>query len=52
MDLFATAVQPAALVYVGYLIYSTLTDEERQIPIVSLIMIASIYGLQGKYHNF
>jgi chitin synthase len=47
MDLFATAVQPAALVYVGYLIYSTVTDENHEIPIVSLIMIAAIYGLQG-----
>jgi chitin synthase len=52
MDLFATAVQPAGLIYVAYLIYSTLTDENQQIPIVSLIMIASIYGLQGKYFNF
>ena len=46
LDLFASVVQPAGMVYVAYLIYSTVTDEDHAIPIVSLIMIAAIYGLQ------
>ena len=46
MDLFATVVQPAGLVYVAYLIYSTITDPNQMIPVVSLIMIGAIYGLQ------
>ena len=46
LDLFATMVQPAGMVYVGYLIYSTIVDEEQVIPVVSLIMIGAIYGLQ------
>lgn len=46
LDLFATMVQPAGMVYVVYLIVITLTDEERVVPLVSLIMIAAIYGLQ------
>ena len=46
MDLFATVVQPAGMIYVIYLIYSILTDEDHVIPTVSLIMIGCIYGLQ------
>ncbi|KAI8925500.1 chitin synthase-domain-containing protein [Entophlyctis helioformis] len=46
LDLFATVVQPAGFVYVVYLIVSLAVDEEAQIPLISLIMIAAIYGLQ------
>ncbi|KAI8800774.1 chitin synthase-domain-containing protein [Cladochytrium replicatum] len=45
-DLFATFVQPASLLYIGYLIYTLVTDEEGSIPLVSLIMIGAAYGLQ------
>ncbi|KAJ3089830.1 hypothetical protein HK102_005396 [Quaeritorhiza haematococci] len=46
LDLFATLVQPASLVYIGYLVFSLLTDEEANIPLISLIMLGAIYGLQ------
>ena len=45
IDLFATLVQPASIVYVAYLIY-LLSDENSQFPLISLVMIAAIYGLQ------
>ncbi|KAJ3201068.1 hypothetical protein HDU67_001631 [Dinochytrium kinnereticum] len=45
-DLFSTVVQPAALIYIGYLIYSVITVPD-QIPLISIIMIAVIYGLQA-----
>ncbi|KAJ2992661.1 hypothetical protein HDV02_002946 [Globomyces sp. JEL0801] len=45
LDLFATFVQPATIVYIAYLIYaSTFTREE--FPLISVIMLASIYGFQ------
>jgi chitin synthase len=48
LDLFATFVQPAAVVYIGYLIFTFLAqeDETNAVPLIPLIMIASIYGLQ------
>ncbi|KAJ3110436.1 hypothetical protein HDU96_006612 [Phlyctochytrium bullatum] len=45
-DLFSTFVQPAGLVYIAYLIYSVVTNPE-QLPLISIIMIAVIYGLQA-----
>ena len=45
IDLFATLVQPAIVVYLGYLIYS-LTIENSVFPLISIIMLAAIYGLQ------
>ncbi|KAJ3071110.1 hypothetical protein HDU98_005822 [Podochytrium sp. JEL0797] len=45
LDLFSTAVQPAALVYIGYLIYSVVATD-NPFPLISVIMIAAIYGLQ------
>ncbi|KAJ3108426.1 hypothetical protein HDU97_001133 [Phlyctochytrium planicorne] len=45
-DLFSTVVQPAALVYIVYLIYSVITSPD-QLPLISIIMIALIYGLQA-----
>ncbi|KAJ3067132.1 hypothetical protein HDU99_003618 [Rhizoclosmatium hyalinum] len=35
-----------ALVYFGYLIYSSISDESHGAPLFSLIMIAAIYGVQ------
>ncbi|KAI9327398.1 chitin synthase-domain-containing protein [Obelidium mucronatum] len=47
VDLFATFVQPAALFYIGYLIYAAyVTPEQFSFPLISIIMIAAIYGFQ------
>ena len=46
IDLFATLVQPASLVYIGYLVYTLFFDDAPSIPTISLILIAAIYGLQ------
>ena len=46
IDLFATFLQPASVVYIGYLIYVTIADPTAYFPLVSLIMLAAIYGLQ------
>jgi chitin synthase len=46
VDLFGTMVQPAALLYVGYLAYVAATDTTSVFPMVSLIMIGCIYGFQ------
>ncbi|KAH6590364.1 hypothetical protein BASA50_009339 [Batrachochytrium salamandrivorans] len=45
-DLMATLIQPATLVYLAYLISQCIIDDTRLIPIVSILMIAAIYGLQ------
>ena len=50
LDLFSTVVQPAALVYIGYLVYSLVDDANNKrdniFPWVSVCMIAGVYGLQ------
>ncbi|KAL2912747.1 hypothetical protein HK105_207739 [Polyrhizophydium stewartii] len=46
LDLFATVVAPAGVVYIAYLITTLVLDDESQVPLISLIMIAAIYGLQ------
>ena len=46
IDLFATLVQPAALLYVVYLVYISVTDTQTQFPLISIIMICAIYGFQ------
>jgi chitin synthase len=52
LDLFSTIVQPAGVVYIGYLIYSgvmasTNTGITSEVfPLISIIMIVGIYGLQ------
>ncbi|KAI8920090.1 chitin synthase-domain-containing protein [Powellomyces hirtus] len=46
LDLFATFVQPAALIYIVYLIWSVVTQRETQFPLISIIMIGAIYGFQ------
>ncbi|KAI9355051.1 chitin synthase-domain-containing protein [Zopfochytrium polystomum] len=45
LDLFSTVVQPAGIVYIGYLLYAIIAHYS-QFPLISLIMIAVIYGLQ------
>lgn len=46
LDLFSTFVQPATLAYIGYLIY-TCVSEPDDLPLISLILIAAVYGLQA-----
>ncbi|KAJ3328082.1 hypothetical protein HDU76_010617 [Blyttiomyces sp. JEL0837] len=45
-DLFATMVQPSAIIYIAFLIVSSVLDQSLGIPLISLIMIAAIYGGQ------
>jgi chitin synthase len=46
IDLLATLVQPAAILYICYLVYAALTDETTTFPLISMIMIGAIYGFQ------
>ncbi|KAJ3417367.1 hypothetical protein HDV05_004832 [Chytridiales sp. JEL 0842] len=46
VDLLATLVQPAAILYIVYLVYAALTDETTTFPLISIIMIGAIYGFQ------
>ncbi|KAJ3357857.1 hypothetical protein HDU83_002985 [Entophlyctis luteolus] len=45
LDLFSTVTQPAALIYIGYLVYSVVATS-NPFPLISVVMIAAIYGLQ------
>ncbi|KAG6333627.1 hypothetical protein ID866_5463 [Astraeus odoratus] len=46
MDLVSTLVQPVTVAYIVYLIISV-AYEHNTIPIISLIMIGAVYGLQA-----
>ncbi|KAJ8322906.1 hypothetical protein O5D80_008429 [Batrachochytrium dendrobatidis] len=46
IDLIATFIQPSALIYIAYLIYASVTDPTTNFPIISIIMIACVYGFQ------
>lgn len=46
IDLFGTIILPATCVYLGYLIYKVATNS-GQFPLISIIMIAAVYGLQA-----
>ncbi|KAL8902832.1 MAG: hypothetical protein Q9207_004344 [Kuettlingeria erythrocarpa] len=46
IDLFGTVILPATCVYLGYLIYRIATNS-GQFPLISIIMIAAVYGLQA-----
>lgn len=46
IDLFGTIILPATCVYIGYLIYRV-ANNEGQFPLISIIMIAAVYGLQA-----
>lgn len=45
LDLFGTVILPATCVYLVYLIISVSTGNS-QFPVISIIMIAAVYGLQ------
>ncbi|KIW09037.1 uncharacterized protein PV09_00930 [Verruconis gallopava] len=46
IDLFGTLILPATCAYLGYLIYKVATHS-GQFPIVSIAMLAAVYGLQA-----
>jgi chitin synthase len=46
VDLLATLIQPASMLYLGFLIYTLSTDKTSSLPLISLVMIGVIYGLQ------
>jgi chitin synthase len=46
IDLFGTIILPATCGYLGYLIYKVATHS-GQFPLISIIMIAVVYGLQA-----
>eukprot|EP00842_Homolaphlyctis_polyrhiza_P006485 jgi/Hompol1/6838/HPOL_003547-RA len=46
IDLIATVIQPAAIVYLVYLVVISVMDHSSAFPVISLAMIAAIYGLQ------
>lgn len=46
IDLFGTIILPATCAYLGYLIYRVATHS-GQFPLISLVMIAAVYGLQA-----
>ncbi|KAL2915139.1 hypothetical protein HK105_205244 [Polyrhizophydium stewartii] len=46
IDLFATFLQPSSLIYIIYLVYSAASDPTMVFPMISLVMLAAIYGLQ------
>ncbi|KAH8550239.1 chitin synthase [Umbelopsis sp. PMI_123] len=46
LDLLSTLVMPAVVCYLGYLIYEISTNTS-QVPLMSLITLASVYGLQA-----
>lgn len=46
IDLFGTIILPATCGYLGYLIYNVAAGK-GQFPLISIIMIAAVYGLQA-----
>lgn len=46
IDLFGTLILPATCAYLGYLIYNV-SMHKGQFPLISIIMIAAVYGLQA-----
>lgn len=46
IDLFGTIILPATCAYIGYLIYR-LATRSGQFPLISIVMIAAVYGLQA-----
>ncbi|CAO3682868.1 hypothetical protein G6F70_002985 [Rhizopus microsporus] len=46
LDLLSTLVMPAVVCYLGYLIYQLCTNTS-QVPLMSIITLAGVYGLQA-----
>lgn len=46
IDLFGTLILPATVIYLGYLVY-LVASKSGQFPLIAIIMLAAIYGLQA-----
>ncbi|CAH1759161.1 10719_t:CDS:2 [Entrophospora sp. SA101] len=46
LDLLATIIMPATLLFMGYLIYTIILDPTT-IPIASIVLLGAVYGLQA-----
>jgi chitin synthase len=46
MDLIGTVMAPAAFIYIIWLITTLIMDENSTFPLISIIMLVSVYGLQ------
>ncbi len=46
IDLFGTVMLPSVCIYLGYLIYRV-ASHTGQFPLISIVMIAAVYGLQA-----
>lgn len=46
IDLFGTIILPATCVYLGWIIYVASTHQ-GQFPLISIVMLAAVYGLQA-----
>lgn len=46
VDLFGTLLQPSGLIYMAYLVYCFVTEPSTVFPLVSICMVAGIFGLQ------
>src|SRR5690606_24153827 len=46
IDLFGTLILPSTCIYIGYLIY-LVASKSGAFPLISIIMIAAVYGLQA-----
>ncbi|KAI9359841.1 chitin synthase [Pilaira anomala] len=46
LDLLSTLVMPAVVCYLGYLVYQLCTNS-NQVPLMSIITLAGVYGLQA-----
>lgn len=46
IDLTGTLILPATTIYLGYLVYKVATNS-GQFPLITIIMIAAVYGLQA-----
>lgn len=51
IDLLGTILLPATMVYLIYLIL-TVSTHQASVPIISLIMIGAVYGLQVSCKDF
>ncbi|KAJ3254350.1 hypothetical protein HK103_007232 [Boothiomyces macroporosus] len=46
IDLLATFIQPASLIYIVYLVYMVASNSLTNVPLISLIMLGCVYGFQ------
>jgi chitin synthase len=46
VDLLSTIIQPATLVYLLYLVFIAIADKTTIFPLISILLVAIVYGLQ------